>query len=89
MSLHLMNIGYGNIISAGRIISIVAPGSAPVKRIVSDARETGLLVDATCGRRTRAVIITDSRHVILSALQPETLAERLLDPKHLIGEENE
>ncbi len=87
MGLHLMNIGYGNIVSAGRIIAIVAPDSAPVKRIVSDARETGLLVDATCGRRTRAVIITDSRHVILAALQPETLAERLLDTKQVIGDE--
>ena len=87
MGLHLMNIGYGNIVSAGRIIAIVAPDSAPVKRIVSDARETGLLVDATCGRRTRAVIITDSRHVILAALQPETLSERLLDTKQVIGDE--
>ena len=87
MSLKLINIGYGNIVSADRVISIVTPESAPVKRIVSDARENGCLVDATCGRRTRAVIIMDSRHVILAALQPETLAERLIEPKRDPGNE--
>ena len=73
----LINIGYGNMVSAGRIISVVSPDSAPIKRIISDARERGTLVDATYGRRTRAVLIMDSGHVVLSALQPETVAGRL------------
>ncbi len=64
-------------VSAGRLIAIVAPDSSPVKRIVQDARERGLLIDATCGRRTRAVLIADSGHVVLSALQPETVGGRL------------
>lgn len=75
----LINIGYGNIVSANRIISIVSPESAPIKRIIQDARDRGSLIDATYGRRTRAVIITDSQHVILSAVQPETVAARLQD----------
>ena len=73
----LINIGFGNMISAGRIIAIVSPDSAPIKRIISDAREKSLLIDATYGRRTRAVIITDNSSLILSALQPETIAARL------------
>lgn len=73
----LINIGFGNIVSANRIIAIVSPESAPIKRIVQEAREKGLLVDATYGRRTRAVIITDSDHIVLSAVQPETVAHRL------------
>ena len=77
MGIKLINIGFGNIVSANRLIAIVGPESAPVKRIVQDARERGQLIDATYGRRTRAVIITDSDHVILSALQPETVAHRL------------
>ena len=77
MSIKLINIGFGNIVSANRLIAIVGPESAPVKRIVQDARERGQLIDATYGRRTRAVIITDSDHVILSAVQPETVAHRL------------
>lgn len=72
-----INIGFGNIISANRLIAIVSPESAPIKRIIQDARDTGKLVDATYGRRTRAVIIMDSEHVILSAVQPETVANRL------------
>ena len=72
-----INIGFGNIISAERLIAIVAPESAPIKRIIQDARDNGKLVDATCGRRTRAVIIMDSDHVVLSAVQPETVANRL------------
>ena len=75
--MQLINIGFGNIVSANRIISIVSPESAPIKRIISDAKETGMAVDATYGRRTRAVIIMDSGHVILSAVQPETVANRL------------
>ena len=75
----LINIGFGNMVSASRIIAIVSPESAPIKRIVQDAKERGTLIDATYGRRTRAVIITDSDHVVLSALQPETVANRLND----------
>lgn len=77
MDVSLVNIGFGNIVAANRIIAIVSPESAPIKRIISDAREEGMLVDATYGRRTRAVIITDSSHVILSAVQPETVGHRL------------
>ena len=75
----LLNIGYGNVVSTSRIVAIVSPESAPIKRIVQEAKETGSLIDATYGRRTRAVIITDSDHVILSAVQPETVAGRLND----------
>lgn len=77
MSIKLINIGFGNIVSANRLIVIVSPESAPIKRIIQEARERGMLIDATYGRRTRAVIITDSDHVILSAVQPETVAHRL------------
>ncbi len=73
----LINIGFGNIVSANRLIAIVSPESAPIKRIVTEAREKGMLIDATYGRRTRAVLITDSDHIILSAVQPETVAHRL------------
>ena len=76
----LINIGFGNIVSANRIIAIVSPESAPIKRIIQDAKEQGTLIDATYGRRTRAVIITDSDHVVLSAVQPETVANRLNEP---------
>ena len=75
----LINIGFGNMVCANRLVAIVSPESAPIKRIIQDARERGSLVDATYGRRTRAVIITDSDHVILSAVQPETVANRLVD----------
>jgi extracellular matrix regulatory protein A len=77
MAIKLINIGFGNIVSANRIISIVSPESAPIKRIIQEARDRGMLIDATYGRRTRAVIVTDSDHVILSAVQPETVAHRL------------
>ena len=77
MDIKLINIGFGNIVSANRIISIVSPESAPIKRIIQEARDAGMLIDATYGRRTRAVIICDSQHVILSAVQPETVANRL------------
>lgn len=76
MDIKLINIGYGNIVSAGRILAIVSPESAPIKRIIQEAREKGRLIDATYGRRTRAVVIMDSDHVILSALQTETVANR-------------
>ena len=72
----LINIGFGNMVSANRLVAIVSPESAPIKRIVQDARDKGTLIDATYGRRTRAVIISDSDHVILSAVQPETIAHR-------------
>ena len=75
----LLNIGFGNVVSTSRIVAIVSPESAPIKRIIQDAKEKGSLIDATYGRRTRAVIITDSDHVILSAVQPETVAGRLDD----------
>ena len=72
----LINIGFGNIVSGERVVAIVSPESAPIKRIVQDARDKGMLIDASCGRRTRAVIITDSDHIILSAIQTETIAGR-------------
>ena len=75
--MRLINIGFGNMVSAGRIIAIVSPDSAPIKRIISDAREKNMLIDATYGRRTRAVIITDNGCIVLSAIQPETVAGRL------------
>ncbi|MGX6442002.1 extracellular matrix/biofilm regulator RemA [Neobacillus sp. K501] len=86
MSIKLINIGFGNIVSANRIISIVSPESAPIKRIIQDARDRGSLIDATYGRRTRAVIVMDSDHVILSAVQPETVAHRLVDRDEIIDE---
>lgn len=73
----LINIGFGNMVSANRLIAIVSPESAPIKRIIQDAKERGSLIDATYGRRTRAVLIMDSDHVVLSAVQPETVANRL------------
>lgn len=86
MGLRLINIGYGNVVSANRIISIVSPESAPIKRIITVARENNKLVDATYGRRTRAVIITDSDHVILSAVQPETVGQRVLSHEEMLDE---
>ena len=77
--MQLINIGFGNMVSSARLIAIVSPESAPIKLIVQDAREQGRLIDATYGRRTRAVIVMDSDHVILSAVQPETVAARLND----------
>ena len=82
MEMRLVNIGFGNIVSANRIVAIVSPESAPIKRIIQEARDRAMLVDATYGRRTRAVIITDSGHVILSAVQPETVAHRLVGKDH-------
>ena len=75
----LINIGFGNMVSANRLVAIVSPESAPIKRVIQDARDRGTLIDATYGRRTRAVIVTDSDHVILSAVQPEMVANRLVD----------
>lgn len=73
----LINIGFGNMVSASRLVAIVSPESAPIKRIIQDVRDRGQLIDATYGRRTRAVIVMDSGHVILSAIQPETVAGRM------------
>ena len=75
----LINIGFGNMVSDSRLIAIVSPESAPIKRIIQDAKDRGTLIDATYGRRTRAVLMMDSDHVILSAVQPETVANRFND----------
>lgn len=85
MGIRLVNIGFGNIVSASRLIAIVGPESAPIKRLIQDARDQGRLIDATHGRRTRAVLITDSDHVILSAVQPETVGHRLTGKEHHRG----
>lgn len=74
-----INVGFGNMVAADRVVALVAPDSAPMKRLVSEARESGRIIDVTCGRRTRAIIVTDSDHVILSATQPETISNRLAD----------
>lgn len=72
-----INIGYGNMIMTDKIVSIISPDAAPIKRLVQEGKENGTVVDATCGRRTRAVIFTNSQHIILSSLLPETIAQRL------------
>ena len=86
--MRLVNIGFGNLVSANRMIAIVSPESAPIKRIIQDAKERGTLIDASHGRRTRAVIITDSDHIILTYLQSETVANRLSDENAVVDEEN-
>lgn len=78
MDARLINIGFGNIVAGSRIITIVSPDSAPIKRLVSEGKERGQLIDATYGRRTRSVIIMDSGHIVLSAIQPETVASRYM-----------
>ena len=85
----LVNIGFGNMVSAQRLVAIVSPESAPIKRMIADAKERGTLIDATHGRRTRAVIITDSDHIILTYLQCETLANRLAEGSFATEEEND
>ena len=77
----LINIGFGNVVSASRVVAIVAPGSSPMKRMREEASERGKLIDATQGRKTRAIIVTDSDHIILSALQVETLTQRCAPPE--------
>jgi extracellular matrix regulatory protein A len=79
--IRLMNIGYGNVVQANRIISIINPDSASSKRLRNEAKTSQMLIDATQGRKTRGIIITDSNHVILTAMQPETLSQRLLTDK--------
>ena len=86
----LINIGFGSMIAAGRVLSILEPESAPIKRVVQEAKERGMLVDASFGRKTRSVILMDTDHVILSAIQPETLQARWMDkpdPEHIEEEE--
>ena len=77
MGIKLVSIGFGNIVAANRLVAIVSPESAPIKRIIREGRERGMLIDATYGRRTRAVMIADSGHVILTSVQPETVAQRV------------
>ncbi|MBQ9780282.1 MAG: DUF370 domain-containing protein [Clostridia bacterium] len=77
MNMKFINIGYGNMVAVERVVTLVSPDSAPVKRLIQDAKDDGRIIDVTCGRKTRAVVITDSEHVILSALQTETIANRL------------
>lgn len=86
MDIKLINVGFGNIVAANRVVAVVGPESAPIKRIVQEARDRGSLIDATYGRRTRAVIVTDSGHLVLSAVQPETVAQRLSPPTVDAGE---
>lgn len=82
----LVNIGFGNVVASSRVVAIVTPGSAPIKRTREEARKGGKLVDATHGRRTRSIIITDSNHIILSALQAETLTQRFTEGRGLFEE---
>ncbi len=86
MPIDLINIGYGNLVSASRIIAIVAPDSAPSKRLIAYARDNSLLIDATCGRRTRSIIVIDSNHLVLSALLPETISTRFDYARRHCGE---
>ncbi len=85
----LINIGFGNMVSESRMVAIVSPESAPIKRIIQEAKERGTLIDATHGRRTRAVIITDSDHIILTYLQSETVANRITEEDNSVEEEEE
>lgn len=78
MDISLINVGFGNIVAAHRLIAIVSPESAPIKRLIAEAKERGQLIDATYGRRTRSVLVADSGHVVLSAIQPETVAHRMM-----------
>ena len=84
-----INIGYGNMVAADRIVSIVSPDSAPIKRLIQDAKDDGRVIDVTCGRTTRAVIITDSEHVVLAAIQTETIANRLESDGDMAMDEDE
>jgi len=78
----LINIGFGNIVAANRVVAIVSPESAPIKRVIQEARDANILIDTTYGRKTRAVVIADSGHIILSAVQPETVAGRLIEKEN-------
>ena len=79
MSMNLINIGYGNVVMANKVVAIVSPESAPIRRLIQESKESGMLIDATYGRKTRAVIITDTQYIILSSVQPETVAHRFTD----------
>lgn len=83
----LVNIGFGNVVSASKVVAIVTPGSAPIKRMREESKKEGRLVDATQGRRTRSIIVTDSNHIILSALQAETITQRFMEGKGALAEE--
>ena len=83
-----INIGFGNMVAADKVVTIVSPDSAPIKRLIQDAKDAGRVIDVSCGRRTRAVIVTDSEHVILSAIQAETIANRL-DSGEIVDDEIE
>jgi len=85
----LINIGFGSMVAAGRMLSILAPDSAPIKRVIQEARDRGMLIDASYGRKTKAVILMDTDHVILSALTPETLSARWQDKEVDANEEDE
>lgn len=87
--MEFVNIGFGNMVSVSRIVAIACPDSAPVKRLVQDAKEEGRAIDVSCGRRTRAVIITDSDHVILSAIQAETITNRLTSEDSSVDDEED
>jgi hypothetical protein len=89
--MRLINIGFGNMVSAARLISVVTPDSSPMKRIIQEARDKGKLIDATLGRRTRAVLIMDSDHVVLSSVMPETVASRLQggEPQQFAADEED
>ena len=87
--MRFINVGFGNMVSASRIVAIASPDSAPVKRLVQDAKDEGRVIDVSCGRRTRAVIVTDSDHVILSAIVAETISTRLDDTASDDGEDPE
>ena len=87
--MRFISIGFGNMVAAHRVVTLVSPDSAPMKRLIQDAREAGRVVDVTCGRRTRSVILTDSDHVILSAIQAETISNRLNGETADDGDEDE
>lgn len=87
--MRFINIGYGNMVAVERIVTLASPDSAPIKRLIQDAKDAGRVIDVTCGRKTRAVIITDSEHVILSALQAETIANRLNTDQEYDGDAEE
>ena len=89
MTMKFINIGFGNMVSVGRIVAIASPESAPIKRLVQDAKEDGRVIDVSCGRRTRSVIITDSEHIILSAIQTETITNRLSGDETAIDDSDE
>ena len=86
--MELINIGFGNMVLNTRVVAIISPESAPVKRMIQEAKDAGMLIDATCGRRTRTVIVTDSDHVILSALQTETVAARMNGKTEILREDD-